>query len=331
MIRVLVAGASGFIGHHLTALLRREGYWVRAADLRPPLFGVSNADQFELLDLRRRPDCLRATKDVDQVYALAADPVSTNNKFNSSSAALGNDSLINFELIEAARQNGVRRYLYLSSEHVYPESRRAGSVPLKEEDALDPSERDQKGWANLEYERICVQYRESYGLETRIVRTHDVYGPLAIWIGGDETPVAELCRKVAAAQLEGLHEVEIAGDGERMGSYLYIDDCITGLHQIMRSDCRRPVNLEHDRVLSISELADMIASIAGARMTKRFLPSTEVSSSCQLDRTLLERTIEWKPMPIEHGIRHTYEWIAEQVRELASEYTFGIEHFPRTH
>jgi GDP-D-mannose 3',5'-epimerase len=328
MVRVLVTGASGFIGHHLVSFLRNEGYWVRGVDLNPPLFGPTSADEFDLLDLRSWPDCLRATKDVDEVYALAADAVSSDDKAGAGGTALGNDSLINSQSLEAARLNGVRRYLYASSEHVYPQWMRTSTVPLKEEDALDPSQRDPKGCADVLSECLCQDYHERYGLETRIVRMHDVYGPLAVWIGEKVSPVVALCRKIAAARLEGLHEIDLIGDGQSRGSYLYIDDCVSGLHKIMRSDCRMPVNLDHTQVLSNGELAGLIASIAGDEMSPRFLPAAE-AGGCHFDTTLLQQTLGWKPeTPLEEGIKRTYRWVAEQVKDLASEFSFGIAQFP---
>lgn len=328
MPRVLVTGASGFIGQHLVSFLHSQGYWVRGLDLKPPMFGRTSADEFELMDLRSWPDCLRATKDVDEVYALAADSASCNDQSGASPTALGNDSVINSQSIEAARQNGVRRYLYVSSEHIYPEWMRTSTLALREEDALDPGERDPKGSANLLCEGLCLDFHKRYGLETRIVRIHDVYGPLAIWLGGQETMVARLCRKVYAAQLEGLQEIEIPGDGQQKGSFLYIDDCVSGLHKIMRSDCAVPVNVDHDRILSVCELADMVTGIARAQVTKRLVPELEVSGCCKLDTSLLERTVEWKPMSVEEGIKRTFRWVAEQVRDMASEFSFGLAHFP---
>jgi len=326
-IRSLVTGAGGFIGHHLVSFLRAQGHWVRGVDLKHPEFCGSDANEYELLDLRRSEDCVRATADIDEMYALAADLGGTPHHAQN----FHNNRLINLHCIEAARKNRVTRYLYASSTCVYPElcANITSNVPLNEEDAYQGTPQDAYAWANLITERLCIQYRQAYGLETRILRLPDVFGPLGPWLGGRESAPAELCRKIAAAQLEALKEIEISGDGEQAVSLCYIDDCITGMYKVMRSDCCEPLNLSQDRMVSINGLADMITSIAGVRVNKTYVPGSQRVGGRNSDNTRLKEVLRWAPQTsLEEGLRRTYLWVEKQVRELASEYSFGIATFP---
>src|SRR6266853_2553975 len=241
-VKVLVTGAGGFIGHHLVTHLKGLGYWVRGADLKLPEFCRSAADEFQVLDLRRWESCLQATRGVEEVYALAADMGGMGFISNHHAAILHNNSLINLHTLDAARENGVRRYLYTSSACVYPEYRQldANVTPLREQDAYPAQPQDAYGWEKLISERLCTHYREDYGLETRIVRFHNIFGPLGTWDGGREKAPAAMCRKVAVAKLTGNNEIEIWGDGEQTRSFCYIDDCVTGIYKLMRSEYREP-------------------------------------------------------------------------------------------
>jgi GDP-D-mannose 3', 5'-epimerase len=329
--RVLVTGAGGFIGHHLVSSLRAPGYWVRGVDLKHPEFCATNASEFQVLDLRRWQDCLLATAEIDEVYALAADMGGMGFISSNHAQILHNNSLINLHCIEAARQNGVERYLYTSSACVYPEYRQAATncIPLKEEDAYPAAPQDAYGWEKLISERLCIHYMQDYGIETRIVRFHNIFGPQGTWMGGREKAPAALCRKIAAAKLEGLREIEIWGDGEQTRSFCYIDDCVTGLHELMRSDYREPLNLGQDRMVSINELADMIANIAGVNVNKKHVQGPQGVRGRNSDNTRLRQVLRWEPqISLEEGLNRTYLWIEEQVKDLASEFSFGIAHFP---
>jgi len=327
----LVTGAGGFIGHHLVSSLIAQGYWVRGVDLKHPEFCSSNASEFELLDLRRWEDCRQATAGIDEVYALAADMGGMGFISGNHAQILHNNSLINLNCIEAARQNGVKRYLYTSSACVYPEYRQTATncVPLKEEDAYPAAPQDAYGWEKLISERLCIHYGQDYGIETRIVRFHNIFGPLGTWMGGREKAPAALCRKIAAAKLEGLHEIEIWGDGEQTRSFCYIDDCVSGLQKLMRSDHSEPLNLGQDRMVSINQLVNIIANIAGMRVTTKYVPGPQGVRGRNSDNTRLRQVLRWEPqISLEEGLRHTYAWIEKQVIELAAAYSFGVASFP---
>src|ERR1700677_2131933 len=225
MKRALVTGAGGFIGNHLVSFLRKQGFWVRGVDLKHPEYAQSEANEFETLDLRRSDHCLRATKNIDEVYALAADMGGMGFISTHHAEILRNNSLMSIHTLDAARENGVSRYLYTSSACVYPEYRQMETnvAPLKEEDAYPALPQDAYGWEKLVTERLAIYFREDFGLETRIVRFHNIFGPFGTWDGGREKAPAALCRKIALAKLRGDGEIEIWGDGEQTRSFCYID------------------------------------------------------------------------------------------------------------
>jgi GDP-D-mannose 3',5'-epimerase len=319
--RVLVTGAGGFIGHHLVTFLREQGYWVRGADLKHPQFAASNADEFHVADLRRWDDCLFATEGIDEVYALAADMGGMGFISCNHAQILHNNSLINIHSIEAARQNGVKRYLFTSSACVYPEFKQtdAACVPLKEEDAYPADPQDAYGWEKLVSERLCTHYHEDYGLETRTVRFHNIFGPYGTWEGGREKAPAALCRKVAMAKRYGTKEIEIWGDGEQTRSFCYITDCITGLVKLMRSDYRHPLNLGQDRMVSINELADLIANVAGMSIVRKHVNGPQGVRGRNSDNKRLRQVLGWEPqVSLEYGLASTYEWIEGEVRKATA-------------
>jgi GDP-D-mannose 3', 5'-epimerase len=219
--------------------------------------------------------------------------------------------------LEAARINGVKRYLYASSACVYPEYRQTitGIAGLREEDAYPAQPQDGYGWEKLVSERLCTYYRDEFGLAIRVVRFHNIFGPLGTWQGGREKAPAALCRKVAIAKLRGTDQVEIWGDGEQTRSFCYVDDCVKGMWKLMRSEYSEPLNLGQDRMVSINELANMIATIAGVTVRLQHVAGPQGVRGRNSDNTRLRQVLGWQPeISLEEGLARTYRWIEEQVR-----------------
>jgi len=316
-IKVLVTGAGGFIGHYLVSYLKQQGYWVRGVDIKKPEYNSTDADEFELLDLRRWDNCLQAASGVQEVYALAADMGGMGFISAHHAQILHNNSLINLHTLEAARLNGVKRYLYTSSACIYPEFKQldANVTPLKESDAYPAQPQDAYGWEKLVTERLCQHYREDYSLETRIVRFHNIFGPLGTWEGGREKAPAAMCRKVALAKLTGVNEIEIWGDGEQTRSFCYIDDCVQGIYKLMRSKFHEPLNLGQDRMVTINQLAESVANIAGVDIVKKHVSGPQGVRGRNSDNTLLRQVLGWEPeISLEDGLARTYVWIEAQLK-----------------
>jgi len=314
--KVLVTGAGGFIGHHLVKYLTGRGYWVRGVDIKQPEYESTSANEFKILDLRQREDCLKAADGIDEVYGLAANMGGIGFIETNKAVIVRDNTLINLQSIEAARLNGVKRYLYTSSACIYPGylQKQTDLTPLKEEDAYPADAEDGYGWEKLYMERVCRHYREDFGLETRVVRFHNIFGPLGTYDGGREKSPAAICRKVALADDGGT--IEVWGDGEQTRSYCYVDDCVEGLHRLMRSNYREPLNIGQDRMISINELVDIVASVANKTIRKKYdVSKPQGVRGRNSDNSRLRQVLGWEPsVSLEEGLKATYEWITGQLR-----------------
>jgi nucleoside-diphosphate-sugar epimerase len=319
---VLVAGGGGFIGGHLVAELRRRGQRnVRAVDIKPlsewyQLFpDVENLS----LDLSRLDACETATRGARRVFNLAAD-MGGMGFIENNKALCMLTVLINTHLLAAARTAGVERFFFSSSACVYAAEKQTDAAvqALREADAYPAMPEDGYGWEKLFSERMCRHFREDFGLETRVARYHNVYGPYGTYDGGREKAPAAICRKVIQAQLAGSNAIEIWGDGEQTRSFTYIDDCLDGTLRLMDSEVSEPLNIGSDQLVTINQLVDIVERIAGVTLTRRYkLDAPKGVRGRNSDNALIQERLQWAPsMRLEDGMRKTYDWIrAEMTRE----------------
>jgi GDP-D-mannose 3', 5'-epimerase len=313
--RALVAGAGGFIGHHLVRYLKAEGYWVRGVDLKAPEYEPTDADDFAILDLRSPEACLAATAGVDEVYQLAADMggIGYITEFHADIAR--NNVLINANMLDGAHRNDVHRYFFSSSACVYPMYRQTDPEvePLRESDAYPADPEEGYGWEKLYAEKLCQYYADEGKVDTRVARFHNIYGPLGTYDGGREKAPAAICRKVALATNGGA--IDVWGDGSQTRSFTYVDDCVEGIHRIIRSEHRSPLNLGSDTLISVDGLVDLVCTIADKRLTKEHeLGRPQGVRGRNSDNTLAMRVLGWKPSTtLEDGLTHTYRWIHSEL------------------
>jgi len=317
---VVVTGGGGFIGGHLVAALRRQGYRkIRSVDIKPFEDWYQLFDDVEnlSLDLNIKENCARAARDARQIYNLAAN-MGGMGFIEHNKALCMLSVLINTHMLQAAQQFGVERYFYSSSACVYnaDKQRDPNNPGLKEEDAYPALAEDGYGWEKLFSERMCRHFREDYGLRTRVARFHNVYGPHGTWDGGREKAPAALSRKVIEAKDNGSCAVEIWGDGTRTRSFMWIDDCLEGIDMIMHCDelIATPINLGSSELVSINELLAIIEEIAGFKVERRYdLTAPLGVGGRNSDNTMIRRVLGWEPStPLRAGMARTYTWIAEQ-------------------
>jgi nucleoside-diphosphate-sugar epimerase len=318
MKRALVCGAGGFIGSHLVKRLRREGFWVRGVDLKFPEYSETEADDFVITDLREPANC----RDVvdgrfDEVYQLAADMGGAGYIFTGEHDAviMHNSASINLNMLEACKNRNARRIFYSSSACMYPSYNQTDPQnPMTREDSAYPAAPDSEyGWEKLFSERLYLSYARNYGMQCRVARYHNIFGPDGTWDGGREKAPAALCRKVAQASDGG--SIAIWGDGEQTRSFLYVDECIEGTLRLMRSNFSDPVNIGSEEMVSIGKLARMIIDIAGKTLGLEHIPGPLGVRGRNSDNELIGKILGWRPhRPLKEGLEVTYRWIESQVR-----------------
>lgn len=319
----IVCGAGGFIGGHLVRRLQSEGYWVRGVDLKENEFGNDTADDFVLGDLRDPRVCEALfDRHIDEVYQLAADMGGAGYIFTGDhdAAVMHNSGTINLNMIEASRKAGVGKIFYSSSACMYPEYNQTDpDNPKCSEDSAYPAMPDSEyGWEKLFSERLYLAYHRNYGMEVRVARFHNIFGPQGTWTGGKEKAPAAICRKVAEAEDGG--SIEIWGDGKQTRSFLYIDECLEGVRRLMESDFLGPVNIGSEEMVSINQLVDTVSEIAGKSLEKQHdLTKPQGVRGRNSDNALIREKLGWAPSePLKVGLERTYKWIEEQVRSTVA-------------
>ena len=319
--RALVCGAGGFIGGHLVRRLKRDGCWVRGVDLKFPEFSETEADDFVIGDLRH-PGFCRAIVDYrfDEVYQLAADMGGAGYIFTGEHDAdlMHNSAMINLNMLDACYRRNVREIFYSSSACMYPAYNQEDRLnPKCSEDSAYPAAPDSEyGWEKLFSERLYMAYRRNHGLHTHIARYHNIFGPEGTWTGGREKAPAAICRKIAAAHSGD--EIEVWGDGEQTRSFLYIGECIEGSVRLLRSNVATPLNIGSEEMVTINELVDLAAQIAGKRIRKKHIPGPQGVRGRNSDNRLIRETLGWAPsQALRAGLEVTYQWIEGQVMRNA--------------
>jgi len=324
MKKIVVAGAGGFIGGHLVKELVKKGHSVRAVDIKPlnEWYQVSGETDNLVLDLRLKENCFRAVNGYNEVFNLAAD-MGGMGFIENNKAACMISVLINTHLLMASKECGISRFFYASSACVYNGEKQTdpANPGLKESDAYPALAEDGYGWEKLFSERMCRHFSEDFGLVTRVARFHNVYGPHGTYDGGREKAPAAICRKVIDAQKSGKKEIVIWGDGHQTRSFMYIDDCIKGIQDIMYSDINEPINLGSSEMVSINQLVDIVEDIAGYKMERKYdLGAPKGVRGRNSENTLIKKYLGWEPsIPLKKGMKKTFDWIKEEMADETRE------------
>ena len=317
MKTALVCGAGGFIGSHLVNRLKREGYWVRGVDLKFPEFSETTADDFVQCDLRDQQSVREVIdRRFDEVYQLAADMGGAGYIFTGENDAnvMHNSATINLNVLETSRKRSIKRVLYSSSACIYPEYNQndPDNPKCSEESAYPAAPDSEYGWEKLFSERIYMAYNRNHGMECRIARYHNIFGPEGSWNNGKEKAPAAICRKVAMASDGG--EIEVWGDGKQTRSFLYIDECLEGTIRLARSSFTGPVNIGSEEMVSIDKLVHIVSDVAGKRVSIRHIPGPLGVRGRNSDNLLIRQRLDWAPsQPLQKGLMETYAWIEQQV------------------
>jgi len=322
MKKALVCGAGGFIGGHLVNRLKQEGYWVRGVDLKENEYGNNNADEFIVGDLRK-PEVVEAvvTADLDEVYQLAADMGGAGFVFTGTNdaAIMHNSALINLNVLEEIKQKGIKKVFYSSSACMYPEYNQLDPEnPKCSEDSAYPAAPDSEyGWEKLFSERLFLTYQRNHGIQVRVGRFHNIFGPQGTWNGGREKAPAAVCRKVAEAVDGG--EIEIWGDGKQTRSFLIVDECVDGIRRLTDSEFSGPVNIGSEEMISINDFAKMVIDISGKSLTVKNIPGPTGVRGRNSDNALIKEKLDWAPsQPLRTGVEQTFAWITEQMKKKES-------------
>lgn len=322
MKKALVCGAGGFIGGHLVSRLKSEGYWVRGVDLKNHEFGNNEADEFVVGDLRDPQIAKKMVEGMDEVYQLAADMGGAGYIFTGDNDAhvMHNSALCNLNVLDASHQAGVKKIFYSSSACMYPEYNQLDpDNPKCAEDSAYPAMPDSEyGWEKLFSERLYLSYNRNHGMQVRIARFHNIFGPQGTWEGGREKAPAALCRKVSETPNGGV--IEVWGDGLQTRSFLYIDECVEAVRRLMESDFMGPVNIGSEEMISINNFAKMIIDIAGKDISINNIPGPEGVRGRKSDNELIGKMLSWQPsQPLREGIEKTFHWIEAQRAEKLQE------------
>jgi len=317
MKKVLVCGAGGFIGGHLVNRLKSEGHWVRGVDLKENEYGNTNSDEFILGDLRDPVVAQKAVKGIDEVYQLAADMGGAGYIFTGDHDAdvMNNSALCNLNVLGASQKEGVKKIFYSSSACMYPEYNQMDpDNPKCSEDSAYPAAPDSEyGWEKLFSERLYLSYHRNYGIEVRIARFHNIFGPQGTWNGGKEKAPAAMCRK--AAEAEDGTSIEVWGDGKQTRSFLYIDECVEAVIRLMNSDFTGPVNIGSEEMISINDFAQMAIDISGKKLKINNITGPTGVRGRNSDNKLLFEKLQWAPsLPLIDGMKKTYSWIDSQIQ-----------------